>query len=200
MAPKTDVSEERKDQILEAAQRVFSQKGIDEARMDDIVAEAGLSKGAIYWYFDSKEAIVIAIVDRIFNYESAQIQDIVSGDLSAVQKLELFIQASIQDMQQIEPLMPLFFDFWTRSLRNPTINQAIKHYYQLFLDLIEPIIQQGIRDGEFRAVDEKQTALAIGAAFEGTILMWAYFPELIDFDQQFRLTMDIILQGLLVDR
>jgi AcrR family transcriptional regulator len=200
MAPKPDVSAERKNQILEAATRVFTLRGIDETRMDDIVVESGLSKGAIYWYFDSKEAIIIAIVDHIFNYESAHIQEIVSGDQTASQKLELFIQASIQDMQQVKPLMPLFFDFWTRSLRNPTINQAIKRYYQLFLGIIEPIIRQGIRTGEFRPVDVQQTALAIGAAFEGTILMWAYFPELIDFDKQFRLTLEIILQGLLAEK
>lgn len=199
MAPKPDVSEERKDQILEAATRVFTQRGVDDARMDDIVAESGLSKGAIYWYFDSKEAIIVAIVDRIFDWETAHIQKIISSDQGAAKKLELFIQASIEDMHKIQPLMPLIFDFWTRSLRNPAINQAIKRYYQLFLEIIEPIIQQGISTGEFRPVDVKQTALTIGAALEGTILMWAYFPKIIDFDKQFRTTLDILLQGLVAN-
>ena len=102
-------------------------------------------------------------------------------------------------MHKIQPLMPLIFDFWTRSLRNPAINQAIKRYYQLFLEIIEPIIQQGISTGEFRPVDVKQTALTIGAALEGTILMWAYFPKIIDFDKQFRTTLDILLQGLVAN-
>ena len=199
MSPKPDVSEERKDQILEAATRVFTQRGVDDARMDDIVAESGLSKGAIYWYFDSKEAIIVAIVDRIFDWETAHIQKIISSDQGAAKKLELFIQASIEDMHKIQPLMPLIFDFWTRSLRNPAINQAIKRYYQLFLEIIEPIIQQGISTGEFRPVDVKQTALTIGAALEGTILMWAYFPKIIDFDKQFRTTLDILLQGLVAN-
>ena len=199
MAPKPDVSEERKDQILEAATRVFTQRGFDDARMDDIVAESGLSKGAIYWYFDSKEAIIVAILDRIFYWETAHIQKNISSDLGAAKQLELFVQASIKEMHKIEPLMPLFFDFWTRSLRNPTINQAIKRYYQLFLEIIEPIIQQSISTGEFRPVEVKETALTIGAAFEGTILMWAYFPKIIDFDSQFKTTIDILLQGLVVD-
>jgi AcrR family transcriptional regulator len=199
MAPKPDVSEERKDQILEAATRVFTQRGFDDARMDDIVAESGLSKGAIYWYFDSKEAIIVAILDRIFDWETAHIQKNISSDLGAAKQLELFVQASIEEMHKIEPLMPLFFDFWTRSLRNPTINQAIKRYYQLFLEIIEPIIQQGISTGEFRPVDVKQSAMTIGAALEGTILMWAYFPKIIDFDKQFRITLDILLQGLVAN-
>ena len=47
---------------------------------------------------------------------------------------------------------------------------ATKRYYQTFLDLIEPIIERGIQRGEFRPVDIRETAIASGAVFEGTIL------------------------------
>ncbi|HET7081061.1 MAG TPA: helix-turn-helix domain-containing protein, partial [Chloroflexia bacterium] len=57
MSPRPDVSEERKNQILDAAAAVFSRLGFHEARMDDIVRESGLSKGTLYWYFTSKDAI-----------------------------------------------------------------------------------------------------------------------------------------------
>ena len=66
MSPRPDVSEERKDQIMNAAEDVFTQKGFSDARMDDIAEETGLSKGTLYLYFKSKEDLVIAILDRIF--------------------------------------------------------------------------------------------------------------------------------------
>ena len=69
MSPRPNVSEERQDQIIEAATRVFSARGFNSARMDDIVAESGLSKGTLYWYFESKEALITAIVDRVFDTE-----------------------------------------------------------------------------------------------------------------------------------
>lgn len=59
MAPRPDVSEERKTQILTAATKMFTEHGFAEARMDDIAVESGLSKGALYWYFESKDAIII---------------------------------------------------------------------------------------------------------------------------------------------
>ena len=62
MSPRRDVSEERKEQILDAAAEVFSRKGFDKARMDDIVEKTGLSKGALYWYFKSKDEIFEALV------------------------------------------------------------------------------------------------------------------------------------------
>ena len=65
MSPRPDVSEARKEQILAAALAVFSRLGLAQARMDDIVAEAGLSKGAIYWYFTGKDEIIAAILESI---------------------------------------------------------------------------------------------------------------------------------------
>jgi len=55
MSPRPDVSEERKNQILDAAGKVFARLGFQKTRMDDIVEESGLSKGTLYWYFKSKD-------------------------------------------------------------------------------------------------------------------------------------------------
>ena len=62
LSPRPDVSDERKNQILQAATNVFSRLGFHKARMDDIVEESGLSKGTLYWYFKSKDDIVSALI------------------------------------------------------------------------------------------------------------------------------------------
>jgi AcrR family transcriptional regulator len=197
MTPRPDVSEERKDQILEAATRVFTQRGFDEARMDDIVEEAGLSKGTLYWYFESKESLITAIVDRVFDWETAHMRKIIDGDESAPQKLEAIVDITVQDLGRMKPLMPILFEFWSLSLRKETVKQAIKRYYQRFLDLIEPVIQQGIEEGDFRPANVTSAVITFGAVFEGTILMWAYFPERVDFEVQFKTNLDLLLTGLL---
>ena len=85
-------------------------------------------------------------------------------------------------------------------MRRESIKQAIKRYYQSFLELIEPVISLGIQQGEFRSIDPKRTAIAIGAMFEGTILLHVYFPEDIKFIEQFRTNLDLVFKGLLVAR
>jgi TetR/AcrR family fatty acid metabolism transcriptional regulator len=199
MSPRPDVSQERKDQILAAATKVFTERGFAEARMDDIVAESGLSKGALYWYFDSKDAIIISLLDRVFDWETANLQAILERQDSAAHKLTAFVEVTIQDLNKMKPLMPIFIDFWSLSLRKKTINQAIKRYYQRFLDILEPILQLGIDQGEFRPVDVNESALAIGAVFEGTILLWAYFSETVDIEKQFRSNLDLVLNGLVAE-
>lgn len=197
MSPRADVSEERKTQILEAATKVFTERGFANARMDDIVAESGLSKGALYWYFDGKDAIIVGILDRIFAYETSHVRSLLEVEDSAQAKLELFVETMVIDMEKIKPLMPIFFDFWSLSVRKKTINQAIKRYYQSFIDLIEPIIEEGIAQGEFRPVNVRDTALAFGALYEGTILLYMYFKDELDFEKQFRSNLNIIMKGLL---
>lgn len=57
-------AEARPDEILDAALAVFTEKGFDAARVDDIAERAGLSKGAVYLYFDSKEALLRGLIER----------------------------------------------------------------------------------------------------------------------------------------
>ena len=198
MPPRPDVSEERKAQILEAATMVFTKHGFADARMDDIVAQSGLSKGAIYWYFDSKDAIIVSILDQIFDYETGYIRELLEREDSAKMKLEVFVETTIKELEKIKPLMPIFFDFWSLSVRKKTINQTIKRYYQSFLDLVEPVLEQGIQQGEFRPVVVSETAIAIGAMLEGTILFYVYFSDIIDLERQFRTNLDLILEGICI--
>jgi AcrR family transcriptional regulator len=196
MAPRPDVSKERKAQIIDAATKVFTERGFSHARMDDIVAESGLSKGTLYWYFDSKESIIVSILDRVFDWETARMRTILAGEQSAHEKLDEIVRITVEDLDRISPLMPIFFEFWSLSFRNATINKTITRYYRKFIDLIEPILEQGIEQGDFRSVPVRETAISIGAIFEGTILMWAYFADVIEFQRQFEVNLDLLLKGL----
>jgi hypothetical protein len=113
-------------------------------------------------------------------------------------KLEVFVETTIKELEKMKPLMPIFFDFWSLSVRKKTIHQAIKRYYQSFLDLVEPVLEQGIEQGEFRPVVVSETAIAIGAMLEGTILFYVYFSDIIDLERQFRTNLDLILEGICI--
>ena len=66
-----NLQEQRKKQILSAALQVLSEKGYEQSRMDDIVDQSELSKGAIYWYYKSKEEVYLSLVDYWFSQYSA---------------------------------------------------------------------------------------------------------------------------------
>ncbi|MBC8336621.1 MAG: TetR/AcrR family transcriptional regulator [Anaerolineales bacterium] len=196
MSPKPDVSEERKEQITEAATNVFVRQGFDKARMDDIAAEANLSKGTLYLYFKSKDAIIKHLLDNLFERELSGLQPLKDDPRPASEKLSIFIEQLISDMQNWTRLMPIMYEFLGRLFRQSVVQKAFKTYLRSYLDLIVPIIQQGIDTGDFNANNAEDVAITIGAIFEGTILLWVYDSEIIDFDKHLHSGMDLLMDGL----
>ena len=194
--PRPDVSEERRTQIREAAMRVFARAGFQATRMDDIVAETGLSKGALYWYYQSKDEIILSIMDNMFDRELAGLEALQVDERLASDRLIEFTQLAASDLKRYTRLLPLFYEFYALAFRNKTVRKALTRYLRQYFALIEPIIQQGIERGEFRALDPKEAAIAAGSLFEGTLLLWVYDPETVKFDRHIETGMRLLLDGL----
>jgi len=196
MAPRPDVSEERKEQILEAATKVFIQAGFHKARMDDIAKQAGLSKGALYWYFDSKNAIIQAILDRMFTREFEHLEAFIEADIPAMDKMKSFLEFAVSDIVRMEPLMPIMYEFWALLLREKRVKEVLGGYYQGFFDIFVPIIQQGIDNGEFREVDPGEVVVTMSAFIEGLFVLWAAVPELIEIERHIRSGTQLIIDSI----
>lgn len=196
MSPRPDVSVERKNQILDAAALVFARSGFSRSRMDDIAAEAGLSKGALYWYFNSKDEIIMAMMDRLFEREFADLEALRQAGGSTVERMSEFTDFLIRDVSQVLELIPIAYEYLSLSFRDRTIQQTLSQYARSYLKLLVPIIQQGIDQGEFRNVDADEVAIAISAIVEGTILLWVYDPKTIQVEKHIRSGINLLFDGL----
>jgi AcrR family transcriptional regulator len=196
MSPKPDVSEERKDQIMNAAEEVFSQKGFSDARMDDIAEETGLSKGTLYLYYKSKDALIIAILDRIFQREFRAFENFDTASMSATDTIWNFVDTTTKDIRMMMRLLPITYEFMGLAFRNKFVQKTFKAYFNRYMDILIPIIQHGIDTGEFRPADAKEIALAMGAIMEGTLLLWVYDSTLVDPEKHIRSGMKLLLEGV----
>jgi len=196
MSPRPDVSEERRTQIITAAIKVFAREGFANTRMDDVSAEAGLSKGLLYWYFKSKEEIIIAIADVLFGAEFRKMQDITIEDKSARSCLESFLDIFLEDLRGMMKVVPVVYEFYALAFRNPTVRKVMQEYLERFVAIMEPMVWHGMDTGEFTPADARQVTIAIASALEGTLLLWAYAPELVQPEEQLRASMALILRGL----
>ena len=196
MSPKPDVSDERKDQIMNAAEEVFAQKGFDEARMDDIAEETGLSKGTLYLYYKSKDDLIIAILDRIFQHEFRTFENLDLANMSATDAIWNFAETTSKDVKMMMRLLPITYEFMGLAFRNKFVQKAFKTYLNHYLDILIPIIQHGIDTGEFRPADAKEVAIAMGAILEGTLLLWVYDNSLIEPETHLRSGMKLLLEGV----
>jgi AcrR family transcriptional regulator len=196
MSPRPDVSEERRSQILESAIKVFAREGFANTRMDDVAVESGLSKGLLYWYFKSKEEIIIAIADLLFGAELRELQKLTPEGQSARACLETFLEAYLEDLRGVLKVAPIIYEFYALAFRNHAVRRVMQKYLHRFVAILEPLVQRGMDAGEFIPGDPRQLTIAIGAMLEGTLLLWAYDPELVQAEAQLRVGMALLLRGL----
>ena len=143
--------------ILDVAFRLFMEKGYEHTSIQDIINHlGGLSKGAIYHHFRSKEDILIAVTDRM-TAESNQMLAVIRDrqDLSGEEKLKTIFKESITRSVQ-DDIFTVAPDFHNNpkllfSLLHDTIEEVVPNY-------ILPIIQQGISDGSIKTDYPKQLA------------------------------------------
>ena len=196
MSPRPNVSDERTSQIITAAEGVFSKKGFSAARMDDIAEETGLSKGTLYLYFKSKNDIIIAILDRIFQREFKVFEQIDISKTGATDTIWLFVDTVAKDIKYFLRAIPIAYEFLALAFRNKTVQKALKVYVNRYMDILMPIIQRGIDSGEFKNVDAQEVAIAMGAILEGTILIWVYDKSLVNPEVHIRSGIKLLLEGI----
>lgn len=196
MSPRPNVSDERKAQIINAAEDVFTQKGFNEARMDDIADETGLSKGTLYLYFKSKDDLIIAILDRMFQREMKQMEGLDQADLSAADAIWKMTEAVTNNILGFVRLVPIVYQFLALAFRNKYVQKALKKYINQYIDTITPIIERGIKSGEFRKVNAREVAIAMSAIIEGTLLLWVYDRDLVEPEKHIRSGIKLLLEGV----
>ena len=142
--------------ILDTATRLFLQKGYDETTLQDIIDATKLSKGAIYHHFASKEAILIAVVDRMGDFNSAVLAEIRDRKgLTGAEKLrELFRTSMTLSFQgKILHMLPFLIEnpkFMALQMQS-ILGEAAPDY-------ILPLLKEGIADGSIRADYPEQLA------------------------------------------
>ena len=140
--------------ILEVSQRLFFEKGYDNTKIQDIADELGMTKGAIYHHFKSKEEIMDILGDKMFSNNNPF--EIVKKrkDLTALEKMRLAIKLNQSDENLIEltnQAMPL--------LKNPQVlARMLESNYKKLLPYWTELIEEGQKDGSIKTEQPKELA------------------------------------------
>lgn len=149
----------RREELLDHAQALFLTRGYDKASLNDVIASAGISKGAFYHYFASKEALLEALAERFARQALAGVEGI-AGDpgLDPLARLNALLAHSRQAKIETAP------EAWTlfETMFRPE-NLVLFHRINLaanasFSPLLVKIIRQGVEDGTFRTFDPEGVA------------------------------------------
>jgi len=180
--------ERRRQQIIVAAKRVFSEKGFNKTTMEDIAKEAELSPGTLYLYFKNKEELYASLSLRILQYLHIRVTH-VNNDaaLSPEQKLSALIEA-MYDVYDFDPLtiINMFHLQSSETLKHlsESLLEEIKQLSQKSIGAIAKIFEEGMQKGIY--VDRHPVALAdiFWSLFSGVVL-WEASKKIISSDKDY---------------
>jgi TetR/AcrR family transcriptional regulator len=187
--------EERRRQILEAALEVFSQKGFNAANVSDVAARAGVSQGTIYWYFESKEELLTQSLLSFFEDFGQGTLEALAQCPTAAEKLRALGRAMVGFSAEAEGLFTLFLEFWASSARRAEAGQLWIGLLVEYKDVLVGLIEEGVRNGEFKPVDAESLAWAMMAAYDGLAAYDMFLPDL-DLGRVSHAFVETLLKGL----
>lgn len=200
--PKANQNIERREAsieaLLSAALRLFVSQGYRSTNLEQISSAAGLTKGAVYFYFGSKETVLVEVLKRVQLIVVDQaLQAVQAAGSDPIDRLVAYVhyQAGLGLTHRDEVLLLILMSLEFKE-REGEVNTVIASLYRRQRDLIEGLIASGQKSGRFRAdVLAKELAAIVLAMHDGTFLEWFRRSEMLKGDELTRALRCVLLSG-----
>jgi AcrR family transcriptional regulator len=196
---KREQREASNEKILKSALRLFVSKGFRSTTVDDIAHAAGLTKGAVYFYFKSKSAVLLALLDEIEHILVDEITTRVGeAGPSEVDKLVAFVHGeAVLGVDKAEFVLLFILMLIEFNGSENDVQRRIAAIYEKRCRAVEEILRRGIRGGEFRDdVSAKEAAAIVIAMHNGTLLEWYCRPKELRGRELVRALRKTLLEGI----
>lgn len=147
--------------ILRTAEHIFAEHGLAGARIDAIAAAAGVNKALIYYYFKSKDALYLAVVEEHMKEFSRRALELLASDESVRDKLLDYVSMHF-DFIAARTDYPRLFQRFMMARERPFMRVRQK-YFSPVSKKLQQVIEQGIRNGELYASNSTHTAISLVA-------------------------------------
>ena len=197
MSPKPDVSVERKQQIFMATIHCFGRQGYYKTTMDDIAAEAGLSKGSLYWYFKSKKELFLALFQEVIGqFEYVWKQIIADESKSATDKILATLSLFRAEFGELSSFFGVMMEAWAQTLHDEDVTALLDDFYEPYVKMLTSLIEDGVANNEFQVVNAEATALVILSLLDGVTLGMGTGVIKYDWNVLFDAVSELVLRGL----
>lgn len=154
--PRHDPDQKTKQNILETATRLFAEKGLENVKVEDVVKEVGVTRGAFYHYFKSREELIAGVMYKSFEDNNTyQLADKQEG-LNALEKLRFVIKLNLRPRLDMS-------DSMRKQMRKLGSNPVVFKNEMLFqvnvmAAYIEKLLIEGNKDGSMKVIFPKQVS------------------------------------------
>lgn len=176
--------EETRARLIEAATSIFARSGFDRATVDEIVREAGFSKGAFYVHFERKDDVFWAMLEERISRQLEAFRRGVDHTKPMAHNLRTILSA-VLGLAQDDPLwLPLFLEFGAHAARNEKVRLRLARMYEGWREIIVDILNASREAGRMRPdADPEFMATVLIAVVEGAIIQAHLAPGTVRLDE-----------------
>ncbi len=189
-------AEETRTRILDAAAVGFAEQGYDGTSVAEICDRAGVSKGAFYHHFPSKQALFLELLERWLDLLEDQL-DTVRGQEDPL-PVQLLAMADMirQVFEAAGDQLPVFLEFWAQATHDPAMWEATIAPYHRYRRYFADMIRTGVAEGTLRPVDPDTAACVVVSLAVGVVVQGLLDTEGADWGQVATRGMELLLEGI----
>lgn len=193
-------SKDRHHEILDAAARVITARGLAETRISDIAEQAGVSPGLILYYFDSKDRLLAEALtfanDQFYLRTSREIRRLPSAKDQLRRMVELSVPGYLPEHGRLDE-WALWIEVWVRALRDPDTATDREVLDERWRSQIAEIVRAGQASGEFTAdEDAEELALRLACLIDGLAIQVVLNDSKVTPERMLRTTMEVAAREL----
>jgi TetR/AcrR family transcriptional repressor of nem operon len=165
-----------RERILSAAQSLIELRGYSALGVAEICKAAGVPKGSFYYFFESKEALGLAVIDEHWAAQRRGWSAILDGGDEPLQRLRRLFEATEAEQrtgqQTCGTVSGCLFGNLTLELSNQTepIRERLKEIFDAQVDMVRSVIEVAEKRGEITVADSREAARSVVAQLEGQVL------------------------------
>jgi AcrR family transcriptional regulator len=187
--------EETRAQIIKSAVKLFSNHGYTAASVDVICKDAGVSKGAFYHHFESKQVLFLALLDGWLTTIDKGVE--ASREKTVPETFLLMTDAFPYIFKSANEGLPMFLEFWLQASRDDKIWQASIAPYRRYHKYFTALIKKGVDEGSFVEVDPEIASRLIVSTAMGLLLQSLLDPKGAKWEKVARESTTMLVNGLL---
>jgi TetR/AcrR family fatty acid metabolism transcriptional regulator len=183
-----------RERILEAAEKLFAEKGFHETAMDEIVRASKVSKGGVYFHFPSKEELFFALLDKLADALQREVQREIARRRGAVAKIQGALEVVLRTLTSQRHLAQIILR--QGHGLGPSFERKRLEIYSRFARLIKENLDEALAEGSIPPINTEITAYAWLGAINELVLRWVYTGQPDPLTQTLPTLQELFLRGI----
>jgi AcrR family transcriptional regulator len=168
----TKEAQERKNEILDTAEKLFAAKGYEAATINDILEAVKIAKGTFYYHFKSKEEVLDAIIERHINIGVFKAKEIIASNLSPLHKFLAIIMAQKPEDNSQDGLISVLHEKDNSKMHVKSLTQTVLHLSPCLAQVIKEGIEAGLYKTPFPLESAQILLTASMVLFDDDFFQW----------------------------